>query len=479
MHFLCLASQIPGLLALLAAILFVPAASGVEPWATYRGNLKRTGCTDGKAGPATPTVLWVHKTKEHYIASPVPWGDRLFVSSLGAFNVPNFTCLSVDPRAASRVVWNKSSPALKLPIVSSPGVAGGRLIFGDGMHQTDGAMLHCLDLETGKPVWDLSVPGKLVHLEGAPTIADGRVYVGGGAAGVLCVELDRILFEGKETDVATLRKIQQQRWKELEAKYQEELKKDKDFAVPPTEDQLPRGTPRLVWQKGQQRWHVDAPVAVAGDTVLVCTAFLEEEKVGERALYCLERKDGSVRWQVPLKVNPWGGASVAGNLVVVGGSTIGYDPRAAAGAKGELVAVNLATGKVQWRKDVQGGILSPIALAEGMAIATATDGAVRAFDLADGTPRWQYDARAPLFAPPAVSSGIVYIADLKGMVHAVELTSGKGRWKLNLATHPQVGAPGMVYGGPVLHGGRLFVATCNLEGLTAGQATAVVCIGEK
>jgi hypothetical protein len=52
------------------------------------------------------------------------------------------------------------------------------------------------------------------------------------------------------------------------------------------------------------------------------------------------------------------------------------------------------------------------------------------------------------------------------------------KWKLDLAADP-VKAPGMVYGGPVVHGGRLFVATCNLEGPFARQPTAVVCIGEK
>jgi hypothetical protein len=37
----------------------------------------------------------------------------------------------------------------------------------------------------------------------------------------------------------------------------------------------------------------------------------------------------------------------------------------------------------------------------------------------------------------------------------------------------------MVYGTPVVHGGRLYLATCNL-GADAGRATnVVVCIGDK
>src|SRR5437016_7038999 len=98
----------PLALCLLAA---VPALA-IEPWATYRGNNERTGCTDGKAGPAAPKILWVLKSKEHYVASPVPHGKHLFVSSLGAFNVAHFSCLDPDPKAAKRTVWSKSTPYL-------------------------------------------------------------------------------------------------------------------------------------------------------------------------------------------------------------------------------------------------------------------------------------------------------------------------------------------------------------------------------
>src|SRR3954454_4189429 len=121
--------------------------TAVEPWATYRGNDQRTGNTDGKAGPLKPKLLWVLKSKEHFIASPVPHGKHLFVSSLGAFNVAHFSCLTTEPKADKRVVWSKTTPYLKLPTVSSPGIAGGRLVFGDGMHQTDGAILHCLQAD--------------------------------------------------------------------------------------------------------------------------------------------------------------------------------------------------------------------------------------------------------------------------------------------------------------------------------------------
>jgi outer membrane protein assembly factor BamB len=461
----------------LLAALVLPAAA-IEPWATYRGNSQRTGNTDNVAGPkGKPRVLWVHKTKEHYIAAPVPAGDRLFVSGLGAFNVTQFACLSTDPKAAKRVLWSKSTPYLKLPTVSSPGLVGDRLVFGDGMHQTDGALLHCLSISDGLPQWQLPLPGKLVHLEGSPTIEKGHAYIGGGAAGVLCIDVERVSLEGKEMAPAAVRKILSERWQQLLAKYEKDRKTD-EFAVPPSEDQLPKVTPKRLWQVGQEKWHVDAPVAVAGDRVLVATAFLDHEKVGERALYCLDAKDGTTKWKTPLKFNPWGGAAVLGDTVVVAGSSINYDTKALKNAKGEVVALNLADGAVKWRKDLKAGVLSCAALADGVAVVTASDGKVRAYDLADGGSRWTYDTKSNCFAAPAIVGGTVYVGDLKGVVHAIELATGGGRWTLDLGQDPAVQAPGMIYGGPVVHGGKVYVATCNLEGPNVGQPTAVVCIGE-
>jgi outer membrane protein assembly factor BamB len=464
----------------LSVLLLLTALASAADWPTYRGNAQRTGNADGLAGPVSPRVLWVHRSQEHFIASPVPAGEQVLLSGLGGFNVPTLYSFAVEAKAARRVLWSKTTPLLKLPIVSAPAILGDRVVLGDGMHQTDGALLHGLRLPAGMPLWQLPVPGKLVHLEGAPTVANGRVFIGGGAAGVLCIDAEHLTLDGKEIDPASLQKLLDQKWKDLVARYEADKKKDPDFAVPPNEDQLPRPAPRRVWQQGEGKWHVDAPVAVVGDRVLAASAFLTKEQAGDRALYCLDATTGAVRWRAPLRINPWGGPSVDGNVVVLGGSTIGYDPRTLKGAKGDVVALNLADGKEMWRKEVPGGVVSSVALAGGLAVATATDGKIRAFDLATGERRWVYEGKTPFFAAPAVAGGVAYAGDLLGGVHALDLLDGKPRWKLDLGTHPDVKAPGMIYGGPIVHGGRLFVATCNLaEGPFANQPTVVVCLGEK
>jgi outer membrane protein assembly factor BamB len=425
-----------------------------------------------------PEVLWVHKSVDHFIAAPVPVGERLFVSGFSGFNVPGLFMLETAAQPKQRVAWSKGAPVLKLPTVSSPAVSDGRLVFGDGMHQNNGAELHCVAADTGRALWTLMVPGELVHLEGSPTIAKGRVYLGGGSAGVLCVDLNRVTLDGKELPLDEIRKIIDRKWAELQARYQEEKKKD-EFAVPPTEDQLPRAAPVKLWQYGEKKWHVDAPVAVAGDKVFVATAYLDKEQVGERALYCLDAATGKPRWHAKLALNPWGGPTVKGDLVVISGSSIGYEVTALKGAKGEVVAFDIASGREKWRKTVTAGVLPCVAIAGDTVIATATDGKVRGFDLGTGERRWIYDAKTPFFAPPAVAGDTVYVADQKGVIHAIKLGEEQAKWKLDLGEHPLVKSPGMVYGGPVVQGGRIYVATCNLAGAFVNRPTAVVCIGDK
>src|SRR5262249_5914193 len=147
-------------------------------------------CIDGQPGPAAPKVLWVFKSQDHFIASPVPGMDRLHVSGLGAFNVASVLALPFEPKGSPTPLWMKSTPLLKLAVVSAPACGDGKWVFGDGMHQDSGGNLYCLRAD-GAPLWQLRMPGNLIHLEGAPTVANKRVYMGGGAAGVICVERDR------------------------------------------------------------------------------------------------------------------------------------------------------------------------------------------------------------------------------------------------------------------------------------------------
>jgi outer membrane protein assembly factor BamB len=451
-------------------------------WPSFRGNAQRTG-SDGKAGPTAPKVLWAYMSKDHFIAAPVPSDGRLFIPGLSLSD--SLYCLSTDAKIEKRELWTKTTPILKLPVVSAPAVTDGRIVFGDGMHQHNGGFLHCLKADTGALIWELSEPGNLVHLEGAPTIDGKRVYIGGGSAGVLCVDFDHVTMDGKDYDVSkpadaqTIENVRKTAWQKMQTVFEEEKKKDPDLAVPPSEDKLPKPAPKLLWQQGKDKWHVDAAVTVAGGSVFAASAFLDAEKEGDRAIFCLDAKTGDTRWRKPLPINPWGGVSVADDLAVVCCSSINYDMKSLKGAKGLVAAFDAKTGEERWSKEVKGGVVSCAAIADGAVYCTATDGKVRSFDLKTGDLRWASVGMGAFFAPPAVAGGVVYVGDLAGVVHALDASDGKEQWRLDLGTDPAIKAPGMIYAGPLVHNGRLYVASCNIEGANAAKPTAVVCIGEK
>ncbi len=459
----------PALLILLLCVSAVQA----QDWDSHRGGSARTA-SDGKAGPAAPKVLWVHRSKEQFLAPPSAGAGRLFVVALGAFNTGSLRAFEC---ADGKVAWSKGAPLVRLPTVGSPAIVKGVLYFGEGMHQTDGSSLHAMRVSDGRSLWRLEVPGELVHIEASPAVADGRVYCGGGNAGVICVDLSRVSLDGKELTLAEAEKAVDAKWKSMVDAYEIDKKKDPDFAIPPGEANLPRPSPKVLWEKGKGAWHVDAPLLAAGGRVYVATSHLEKEKFGERALVCLNAADGAELWKAPLNLNAWGGATLAGDRLIVTGSSIRYDPKELAGAKGEVLCLK-PDGAVEWRKQADRAFLSSAAVAGDLALVCDSAGEVQALDLKTGKARWTTKTGAPYFAGAATGGDAVYTADLDGKVHALALADGKLRWTLDLAADPAVKAPGMVYGGPVLQSGRLFIATANVEGKSAGAETVIVCIGE-
>lgn len=468
---------------ILLALLLAKSGSDLmaADWPTARGNPQRTGNVDGKPGPGPerPTVHWIHKSQEHYVASPVPGDKAIYVSVMGALNTGAFHALSLSSTATDRVMWSKSAPFIARPTVSSPALADGMLIFGDGMHQTDDAILYCLNPETGMPFWRYPVPGKLVHLEAGPTIDKGRVYACGGDAGVFCLDAKRVTLDGKEMDLAEVTKVLSKRWAEMQAQYEKDKKADPLLAIPPSEDSLPKPLPKMIWQKGKDQWHIDAPPVVVGDFLIATSAYLEHEKEGKRCVICLKASDGSLVWEAPLELNPWSGPTVAGNTVLVGCSSIRFDRKLLGEARGEVVALDLNTGQVKWRKQPGGAVLSPIAVKGDVAVYSSTDKVIVARNINSGASLWYWkEGKEPFFAGVSIAGDTIYAADLYANVYAINLADGKLQWDMQLSAENAVQSKSMVFGSPIVHGGDLYVATCNPDGDTP-QSSYVVCISNK
>jgi hypothetical protein len=226
-------------------------------------------------------------------------------------------------------------------------------------------------------------------MEGAPVVENDRVFIGAGEAGVVCVDLKRAILDGKELDLPEIQKRMDAKWAELQAAFEKAKKTDPDFAVPPGDDALPKAAPKTIWHVKDKGWHVDAALGLAKDKVLVSSAYIEFDKVGKRVVAALNAADGKLLWETPVDHNPWGGATIAGDLAIVGCSSIRFDAKLIPQAKGQVVALEIGTGKVRWKRDVPAGVLSAVAVKGELAVFAATDGRIRAFTVSDGQPKWE------------------------------------------------------------------------------------------
>src|SRR6476659_1545354 len=107
---------------LVLILLVAPALADDVPWATHRGNARRTGNTDNVPGPAKPMVLWSLKSTMNYFSSPVPNGNELILPGLRAgFNDGNLLSYPIAPKDPNVLAptWSKGGLVLKLPTVSS------------------------------------------------------------------------------------------------------------------------------------------------------------------------------------------------------------------------------------------------------------------------------------------------------------------------------------------------------------------------
>ncbi len=498
---------ISALLALAFASIASIAPFALADWPTHRGSPQRTGTQDKLHLPIIqkPKILWAYKAQEHFVASPVPEKNLLFVSGLGAFNTAQFHAVATEDSPASALmpatkrgmpVWSKASPFIKLPTVSPPAVYDNLVIFGDGLHQTDGAILYAFDLPSGRPLWRFENPGKLVHMEGSPLVDPNfpggpAVFIGAGDGGIIALSTHQasvnIAPPNKPLRLATLdlprlRALMDQRWLLLQKKYDNDKLKDGELAIPPSEESLPQATPQKLWQVGEKTWHVDAALALVGEKILLTSSFLEEDKVGKRVAAAIDKKTGKTLWETPLDINPWSGCSIDGNIALIGCSSIRFDRNLVDQGKGQLVALDVETGAVKWKKDISGGVLSSVAVKDGLAVITTTNGRVRAFNTATGEQKWSYASKSGFFAGAAITPGadaeksFVYAADLDGVLHALRLADGELLWTFDVGRAPQVNAPGMFFGSPVVHNGAIYLATCNIAGPNAQQPCAAVCL---
>lgn len=129
---------------------------------------------------------------------------------------------------------------------------------------------------------------------------------------------------------------------------------------------------------------------------------------------------------------------VANDLVVVGNQN------------GNIVALNINTGKKKWIYKTRGSIFSSPAFAAKKIVLGSADGFVYALDT-KGKTVWKLKTQGPVLGSALIDSGVVYIGGSDHCFQSIELSSGKPLWRSCILEGPVVSTP-LLYDGKIIFG---------------------------
>jgi outer membrane protein assembly factor BamB len=213
------------------------------------------------------------------------------------------------------------------------------------------------------------------------------------------------------------------------------------------------GTLHALDAQGAVRWKfaTDKPIkarpAVIGDSVYLAsdTGFL----------YRLDKRSGQERWRAqidrgsPERISPYQEGSRWDRY---GSSVVADGKRVYVGSRDKtLYALDLATGKEQWRVETQDMMTATPALYRDMLLFADYKGVVQAVGASDGKARWTYDAKLPVAGDLIVDADRVFVGSRTYDLIALDATSGKELWKhyywFSWIESPPVVRDGVVYTG--------------------------------
>ena len=171
---------------------------------------------------------------------------------------------------------------------------------------------------------------------------------------------------------------------------------------------------------------------------------------------------GSLLWTYTMRSPVVSGPAVAGGTVYVGGMY-----------RGEVYALNAATGQVRWARTTEPSTISVGSAFAGSVYAGGTGGQVYALDAVTGQVRWTYTTRysgySGVYSGPVVAGGTVYVGAANigccaGGVYALNAASGQVRWSY-------ITGYGGFYSVPAMAGGTVYAVASSGRG--SGQVYAL------
>ncbi len=124
---------------------------------------------------------------------------------------------------------------------------------------------------------------------------------------------------------------------------------------------------------------------------------------------------------------------------------------------GDLVAVDAASGKPVWKRNLHSHLeSSPMAVGGTLYIGSDQTNVI-ALRASDGKIRWQFNSPGAIKASPSFHHGRVYVADYEGAMFCLDATSGKLVWRTNTTKVPPFGQGGF-FSSPAIAFGHVYAA---------------------
>lgn len=172
----------------------------------------------------------------------------------------------------------------------------------------------------------------------------------------------------------------------------------------PAADVVIDTAPQLEWQSEEIRGTVGVPAV--GERVIVVASI-------DRWIYALDNRTGRAFWRHRAPGSLGTGPLLAGGLVLA----------ASQGSEGELIAIDLYTGKRRWSAQV-GDVASPLVIRDGTVYGATQTGAVFAFAVADGVRRWIVGGVPTRSGPTLVGDHLV-VATLRDSMVVLRPATGR------------------------------------------------------
>jgi outer membrane protein assembly factor BamB len=183
-------------------------------------------------------------------------------------------------------------------------------------------------------------------------------------------------------------------------------------------------TGKVQWEtnvrdSGAKQYFFHGDVFIAADRI-VASADVDTKTGAQAGVHAFDRNTGRQLWKYPA------GRGVLGAVVGSGSRVFAY------AATGDLIALNLASGKLEWTYALNAAPWESPAVIDDRVLAGSNEGSIYALDSQTGRVQWQQKLGAAVATSIRATPSDIYAGTADGKVHRLGPSNGDVRSSLNV-----------------------------------------------